>query len=146
MRGLGFDHLVTSDLLRAAETAQIIGAELGLTLEKDALVRERNFGTFEGGPLAQLTSDATGIKENVVVNPDATPPEGESFRNVVERAGLFIARANERWPGGRVLVVTHGGMVHAMRAYVERVELVGLEWYRVENCSVWALDDYVASS
>jgi broad specificity phosphatase PhoE len=64
---------------------------------------------------------------------------------VVARAQRFVAFANDTWPGSRVLAVTHGGMVHAMRAYVEQVELQGLEWYSVANCTVWALDDYASS-
>jgi broad specificity phosphatase PhoE len=146
LRELGFDLMVSSDLDRAAETASIIGSELGLVPELEPLLRERCFGTYESGPLAALTSDVSGIDRDVIVNPDAHPPLGESFRAVVERAERFVNLANESWPGARVLAVTHGGMVHALRAYVERAELTGLEWYRVGNCSVWSLDDYAASS
>ena len=145
LRELGFDQLVTSDLDRTTETAGLIGEAIGLTPTLDALLRERCFGTFEGGPLSNLTSDVTGIADDVLVDPLAHPPRGESFRDVVERARRFVEFANETWPGRRVLAVTHGGMVHAMRAYVEQVELEGLAWYRVGNCSVWALDDYTPS-
>lgn len=140
LRSLGFDYLFTSDLDRAEETASIIGTTLGLTPEIDTLLRERSFGSFEGGPLKNLTSEVTGIANYVLVDPDARPPGGETFRDVVVRAELFIHRIREDWPSNQLLVVTHGGMVRALRAYWLRTALEGLTWDRVGNCSVWTLD------
>jgi len=118
-----------------------MGAVLGLTPETNALLRERSFGSLEGGPVANLTGDVTGIVNDVVVDPDARPPGGESFRDVVVRAGLFIERVKEELPASRLLVVTHGGTVRALRAYWSGATLEGLAWYPVGNCSVWSLDD-----
>jgi broad specificity phosphatase PhoE len=140
LRSLGFDYLFTSDLDRAEETASIIGATLGLTPEIDTLLRERSFGSFEGGPLKNLTSVVTGISDHVLVDPDARPPAGESFRDVVVRAELFIDRLKNEWPSNHLLVVTHGGTVRALRANWSRTALEGLTWDRVGNCSVWTLD------
>lgn len=140
VRELGFDRLFTSDLDRATETATIIGASIGLTPEIDPLLRERSFGSFEGGPIERLTRDVTGIYDDVLVDPDARPPGGESFRDVVVRAGLFIERERRALSSNRLLVVTHGGTLHALRAYGTGEPLEGLAWYPVVNCSVWALD------
>jgi broad specificity phosphatase PhoE len=140
VRKLGFDRLFTSDLDRAAETASIIGASIGLTPEIDPLLRERSFGSFEGEPIERLTGDITGIYDDVLVDPDARPPGGESFRDVVVRAGLFIERERRALSSNRLLVVTHGGTLRALRAYGTDAPLEGLAWYPVVNCSVWTLD------
>lgn len=132
-----FHHLVSSDLRRARETASIIGGGLLLATVTDPLIRERSFGALEGGALADLTSDVTGIVDGFVSNPDARPAGGESFRDVVRRAELFVEHACAEWPDDPLLVVTHGGMIRALRAYCARAPLEGLTWDRVGNASVW---------
>jgi broad specificity phosphatase PhoE len=144
LREPGFDHLLSSDLNRAAETASIIGATLGLTPESDALLRERCFGTLEGGPFESLTGDVTGVVDHVLVDPDTRPPGGESFRDVVARAGLFIERVKVLWPSQRLLVVTHGGTIRALRVHWSRTPLEGMTWDRVVNASVWTLDAHAS--
>jgi glucosyl-3-phosphoglycerate phosphatase len=139
LRGTIFDRVISSDLVRAKETATIIAEKLGLELEVEPLLRERCFGVFEGGPSSDLTSENTGIEHEVLINPEATPPQGESFRDVVTRADKFLQRVNKRWPNERLLVVTHGGMIRALRAHRASTELKNMEWYPVGNCSVWTL-------
>jgi probable phosphoglycerate mutase len=135
-----FDRVVSSDLARARETAAILSDGLALGVATDPLLRERCFGGFEGGPLANLTSDVTGIADGLVVDPDARPAGGESFRDVVRRAELFVERASLEWPDRPLLVVTHGGMIRALRAYCARAPLEGLAWDLVGNASVWVID------
>ncbi|MCU1364301.1 MAG: histidine phosphatase [Acidimicrobiaceae bacterium] len=139
LRELGFDHIVTSDLERAQETALIVGEVLGLRAETDPLLRERGYGEYEGRPSEELSSNITGVKEGVMVNPDARPLGGESFRDVVARARRFLQRADEEWPETRLLVVTHGGMVQALRAATSARPLEGTLWFRVGNCTSWTL-------
>ena len=57
LKSLGFDRLVTSDLARARQTAEIIGSELDLALAPDSLLRERCFGVLEGQPQEMLDSE-----------------------------------------------------------------------------------------
>jgi probable phosphoglycerate mutase len=139
LRGLGFDSVVSSDLDRARETAGIIAEILGLNATIDPLIRERCFGDLEGRPLSELTSEFSGIERNVMVDPDARPSGGESFREVVERSGLFLKRLSDERPGRRMLVVSHGGTIRALRASFDEMPLEGISWYAVDNCSVWPL-------
>jgi broad specificity phosphatase PhoE len=140
LRGLGFQALVTSDLDRARETAEIVGSVLGLVASTDPLLRERGFGVLEGHPLSELTPSITGIDHRVMVNPEASAVDGESFREVVARAQLFVKRMIDERPGQRVLTVSHGGTIRALRASVTDESLEGFPWYAVGNCSVWPLD------
>jgi probable phosphoglycerate mutase len=136
---LAFDQLITSDLARARETAEIIGAELHLTPVADSLVRERCFGVLEGEPSKMLDAASSGILDDVLVDPDARPEGGESFRDVVTRAGVFFEAVRDSLGSERLLVVTHGGTIRALRAYVEAQPLEGLDAFEVTNCSVWNL-------
>ncbi|MGP8009730.1 MAG: histidine phosphatase family protein, partial [Acidimicrobiales bacterium] len=124
---------------RAMESALIIGEALALAPKSDSLLRERSFGELEGHQYDEHTNDVMGIDGNAYVDLDARPLGGESFRDVIERARRFLERADEEWPGQRVLLVTHGGMIQALRAVASREPLEGTPWYRVGNCSVWTL-------
>jgi 2,3-bisphosphoglycerate-dependent phosphoglycerate mutase len=139
LKSRGFDRLVTSDLARARQTAEIIGSKLGLAPTPDSLLRERCFGVLEGQPQEMLDSESSGIVDGVFVDPDARPQRGESFRDVVTRVGVFVEATRDFLRGGRLLVVTHGGTIRALRAYVEAQPLEGLDTFVVENCSVWDL-------
>jgi broad specificity phosphatase PhoE len=139
LKALGFDRLVTSDLTRTRQTAEIIGAELDLTPVCDTLLRERCFGVLEGQPQAMLDSKSSGIVDGAYVDPDARPEGGESFRDVVTRVGVFVEAMRDFGAGERLLVVTHGGTIRALRAYVESQPLEGLDTLSVGNCSVWDL-------
>lgn len=146
LRNTAVDRIVASDLRRAYETAVIIGTTLGLMPELDSLLRERCFGVFEAGPGNDLTSDATGHARGVVLDGDARPPEGESLREVVARAGRFIDRATREWPDERLLVVTHGGMINALHLFTFGEPLEGRPWYRVGNCDMWSLEGPLTTS
>jgi probable phosphoglycerate mutase len=137
LQGLGFDYLVASDLDRAMETAAVIGETLGLVVVPDPLLRERCFGVLEGQSATVLTSDVTGIVDGVYVNPDARPEGGESFRDVVRRAQQFLDRAATEWSTTRLLIVTHGGMIHALTAATSPPPLESFRWFPVANCTVW---------
>jgi probable phosphoglycerate mutase len=139
LRTHAFHHVVSSDLARARETAAIIADALTLTTLTDPLLRERCFGTLEGGPWANLTSELTGIAEGVVIDPDARPLGGESFRDVVRRAELFVQRVSTEGFDGPLLVVTHGGMIRALRAHCSGAPLERLTWDSVGNASVWTV-------
>lgn len=143
--GLGVDLVVTSDLARARATAEVVCARLGLEALVDPLVRERSFGYLEGGPLAGVRPAESGIADGRVVDPDARPAGGESFRDVVVRARRFLEKAELVWAERHLLVVTHGGFVRAARAVQEASPLEGLAWYPVGNGSLWSLDPSAAA-
>jgi broad specificity phosphatase PhoE len=114
-----FDALYASDLSRARETAEILGAKLGLAVAVDPDLREKNWGSWEG-----LTSD-----ERLHV-----AYEGETTEAHRERTLRAVERIAERHPGGRVVVVTHGGSLRRLQAAVS-----GVASPVIENCAIWAV-------
>jgi broad specificity phosphatase PhoE len=111
--------IYASDLARATETAEIVGARLGLPVVVDPDLREKNWGSWEG-----LTSD-----ERLTVE-----FEGESTEEHRERILRAVARIVERHPGQRVVVVTHGGSLRRIQAAVS-----GVAMPVIDNCAVWSL-------
>jgi broad specificity phosphatase PhoE len=139
LKSVGFTHIISSDLQRARETAAIIATVLELNVSDDIRLRERCFGALEGQPLSLLDPASSGISNGVLLDPDARPTGGESFRDVVERAGSFLDETLDSLGDARILVATHGGTIRALHAYVEDTPLEGLSMMGVGNCSVWDL-------
>jgi broad specificity phosphatase PhoE len=134
-----FDLIVSSDLVRTVETAQIIGDVLGLEIDLDVDLRERCYGVAEGGSLDAITAAMVGVENGVITNEDAKPEGGETLAEVRERAGRFVRRTVERWPDQRLLVVTHGGTIRALRSYCAGTPMQGALWDAVANCSLWTV-------
>jgi broad specificity phosphatase PhoE len=109
--------IYASDLSRAKETAEILGARLGLPVVLDPDLRERNWGSWEG-----LTPTER----------DAVTFEGEAPEQHRDRMLQAVHRIAERHPGERVVVVTHGGSMRRIQAAV-----MGIALPVVANCETW---------
>ena len=116
LRGERFDAAVTSDLSRARETAETIAAPHALAVESDARWREMQFGAWEGLTWPQIVARFPEIEAGKYGLPKfVTPRNGESFEQLCARVGSALASLREGWgAGGRVLVVTHAGPLHAL--------------------------------
>jgi 2,3-bisphosphoglycerate-dependent phosphoglycerate mutase len=105
---IGITRILSSDLARAVETAQIIARHVCVPLEQDPVLRERDFGALRGLPYSEITFDPFAA--------DYVPPEGESWTAFFERAALAWKRVAETaaQAPGSLLVVTHGLLCHAL--------------------------------
>lgn len=113
-----FEAIYSSDLARARETAEIVGARLELPVSFDPDLREKDWGTWEG-----LTA----------VERDRVEFAGESTEAHQERILRALERISERHPGdGNVLVVTHGGSMRRVQTAT-----MGMALPVVENCGRW---------
>jgi len=119
LAGDGIQAVYASDLVRARETAEILGARLGLEVVIDADLREKNWGTWEG-----LTADERAEVEF----------EGESTEAHQKRVLRAVQRIADAHHGERVAVVTHGGSLRRIQAAVS-----GVAPPVIDNCEVWAL-------
>ena len=124
LAGERLQAVYSSDLARAHETARIVAEPHGLPVTAVRDLRERHFGTWEGmtddDVLARFPQAATGPWG------DAETQE-EMSRRVVDA----IARIAATHPGGRVLIVSHGG---PMRAVLRRCSEDGAG--PIPNCHV----------
>jgi broad specificity phosphatase PhoE len=105
LRPLGIQIIVTSSLVRAHETAQIISQELGgVPVQVNPDLRPWNLGDMTG----QSTKDALPVIEQYVrQQPDQPVPGGESFNQFKERADKGLAGAIQAAGGRPLVIVTH---------------------------------------
>ncbi len=133
----GFDLVVSSDLARAAQTAEILGDELGLGVSPvlDKGLREYDAGEWSGLTLAEIEARWPGEVDRFTQGLVSSPPRGEDRRSfdarVAETARRLAALADTTGARG-LLVVAHGGVVGAVArcAGLVRVHTGHLAGYR----------------
>lgn len=137
LAGEGIGRILSSDLTRAAMTAEAVRETTGAPLRFDALLQERNFGEVRGTPYAELGFD--------LFAPDYEPPGGESwerFEGRMDEAWALIRRAAGECREN-LAVITHGLVCRSVVARRTRLpggeepSLGGVTW---RNTSVTILD------
>ncbi|KAG8344951.1 putative phosphoglycerate mutase protein [Trypanosoma vivax] len=107
--GVKYDAILASPLNRAYETASIIGNVLGVAVQKDDELLERDFGIMSGKPIVDIKKYAG---ENVLQGDKVLyflAVEGsETFDECYDRAARLLKRVDELFKGKRVLLVCHG--------------------------------------
>ena len=102
---LKWDYVITSDLLRAKETGEVIARKLNIPmLEDDIRLRERFFGEIEG-----TTKEERIAKWGEDVS--FTDLGAETFEELQERAVSLFNELYEKYPSANILCVTHGGLI-----------------------------------
>ena len=140
LAGTAFDVIITSDLRRARDTAAIVGRGRSVDIVTTPALRERSYGVYEGGALDAVPVSLAGFVDDLVVDADARPEGGESLNDLYQRVGTWIEQLRRDFHGARILVVTHGGTVRALRAYCAATPFAHTSWYPVDNASVWTTD------
>jgi broad specificity phosphatase PhoE len=107
--GKGIQAIYCSDLIRALQTAQIIGERLGLEPLIDLRLREIRLGEWEGMQLDDIKATYPEIWDNRRGDPvNAHPPGGENLVELAERVWAAADEIAQQHPGGTILIVAHG--------------------------------------
>lgn len=114
------DHEVSaiysSPLKRAKETATIIGRTIGLDVIVEEALREVDVGLLEGQPSSQNWQVHNAIVDAWKQGQwGVSFPQGESFTDLVQRACLVLHGIAIRNSRRRIVVITHGAMLLAIR-------------------------------
>ncbi|GGR38870.1 histidine phosphatase family protein [Agromyces mediolanus] len=127
LRDESWDAIYASPLSRAAETASIMAAGLGLAepVHVPELV-ERRHGALEG-----LDPEGRAALEASAATIEGLEPRSA----VIERSSAALLALAERHPGGRVLAVAHGGVIHSLILHLSDWTLPA-PGYRIDNGSV----------
>jgi 2,3-bisphosphoglycerate-dependent phosphoglycerate mutase len=108
-----------SDLNRAVETAQVAFTDSGIPVLLDWRLRECNYGRMNGMWRTQLDRER-GRRL------DRPFPEGESWRQAVDRVGVFLQELRADHDGQRVLLIGHVATRWALDHFVRGVALEDL--------------------
>jgi 2,3-bisphosphoglycerate-dependent phosphoglycerate mutase/probable phosphoglycerate mutase len=118
-------RLISSDLNRAARTAEEVGTACGLPVKLDARLRETDLGRWQGLTADEVEETWPGAIATWRSDPTWAPPGGESRVDVAARATPLVAELDAEFadePGATVLICAHGGLITALTC-----ALIGLE-------------------
>ncbi len=134
------DAFYSSDLLRARETAEAIAEEIGRRPEYRPELREVALGEWEGLQRDEIIARYPEPWSRWVEHPSwDIVPGGEGTEAFEGRVGAAIEGLIERHRSGRILVVTHGGVIQVALLRVVGRSSNGLFPFTIENTSVTVL-------
>ena len=101
--GVKFTRIVSSDLKRAMDSAQIIADKLNLPIIPMEILRERDWGKFTGMSIADAM-------DKYRVDGKWVFPEGttETEEGIYERANKALVELQKQFADETIIVVTHG--------------------------------------
>ncbi len=122
----GIDAVFSSDLRRAAETAEVAFGDTPVPILLDWRLRECDYGDETQGP-------ADWHRAHRCDHVTVPYPNGESWQDAADRVGWFLNDLATRWTSVRVLVIGHVATRWGLEHYIsgvplERLCTAGFEW------------------
>jgi broad specificity phosphatase PhoE len=109
----------SSPLQRAYNTALQIAARHKLEVQSVDGLRECNFGTWEGLSRAEILSRSPEDAQHLYAwerDMTITPPGGESFETMCERACAVVEQLARAYPDQSIVLVSHVGPIKVLLA------------------------------
>lgn len=139
LRGQSFRALVTSDLDRAAETADILSAAIGLSPLVNPAFREIDVGGWAG-----LTAEEARVRfpaehDDWRAGKDVRRGGGESYSEVAARIEAATLALAAEYQDGTVIIVSHGTAIRSFTARVVGAPAqASRSWPVMANCAITA--------
>ncbi len=133
----GISAIYSSDLLRALQTAEALGAAIALPVATDTRLRERAFGVFEAHTFAEIEArwpaEARCWTQR---EPDFAPEGGESLREAYARCIDAVHALADAHAGQTIALVAHGGVMDCLYRAATRQGLQTKRSWPLGNASI----------
>lgn len=123
----GLVAVFTSDLRRAVETAEIAFRGAKIPIVHEPRLRECNYGAMNGRPRDEV--HARGVDERY--------PDGETWREAVERVKRFLEELPRKHDGERVLIIGHMSAWYALESLTKDLPLDDIYGTRMDWQEGW---------
>ena len=124
--------VVSSELKRCTQTAET----LGRAYQTNPLLREIDTGKFSGLLWEEIQSrypkESLALSESIYVS----PPEGESWLQVMARVGKFIDESQMLYSDEDVVLVTHGGTIKCFIVTLLGLPLDAIHKFNMSNTGI----------
>ncbi len=131
------DVIISSPLLRALKTAEIINGIHGVPLFTDERFSERCMGAFEGLTRLEAKERYPDVwVRNITRMPDERAPGGETIRQVDQRVFDGLCRLEAEYAGRCVLLVSHAFAARAMNRRLCRLSFADMHDFVLGNCEI----------
>lgn len=128
VKGLPIQEILTSPLIRARDTANHISELTGIPVRIEELLREQNFGIYEGG--ARDAKEFLNAKGQFINHFDG----GESMARVTQRVYNLLDRIRKE--DKTYLLVAHNGIARVVQSYFTDMTNEEYAAYKMKNCEL----------
>lgn len=119
-------RLISSDLLRAQQTAQPVAEVLGHTCILNAGLREQCYGMFEGLRSPDIQAQHPEAWQRwLAFDADEAVAGAETTRAFHDRVIAALQDLAKQYAGEHVVVVTHGGVLDMVWRHAQAISLSG---------------------
>ena len=123
--------VLTSDLLRALQTAELVAQPLGVVPVLTPLLREQTLGSLEGKGIDELTAEPTPPGRHVT---EVAWGGGESIEQVHRRCRELLGWLRQDFADRRcVVLVSHGDLIRCLLNVLAGRGHREMEWPAVAN-------------
>lgn len=140
--GNQFDRYITSNYVRARETAAILDLPDALWYE-EPFICERNWGLFDRFTAEERAAKFEKDIQSKEIHPFYwAPPRGESLNQLCLRVKSIIDTIYRECEGQKVIIVCHGEVMWAFRIRLERIPIdtyLAMEnnlMHKIYNCQI----------
>jgi probable phosphoglycerate mutase len=136
LEGVDFDVIISSPLIRALRTAEVIQKASGKPLIVMEQFAERGMGVYEGLTRAEAQACYPDIFARLGSRRDTddAPTGGETIRQVDTRVSSGLETLKEKYPGGKVLIVCHGFTARAINRCCLGLSFEDMHGFILNNC------------
>lgn len=141
LAGETISAIYSSDLVRAAETAEIIAKEHSLPVATLPELREINFGLWEGLTYEEIMAEWSEIMSAVYSDPGtALIPEGESFHEVQRRTVIGLQKCLANHQDETIVIVSHGGTMRVLLCEALGLDIKNMWSLRQDSTGINIID------
>ncbi len=120
LKDKNIDFIFASPLLRAKQTAEIVGKTLGIKPKYDKRLKEISFGSFNSGSVERFVRFFKDRIQRIKTG----PPKGESYSDVSKRMVSFFKEINNKYKNKNILIVSHQAPLFLLEGYVDGLSLL----------------------
>jgi alpha-ribazole phosphatase len=135
--------IYTSKLSRAAETADILSADLKIEIIQDSRWNEVSFGEWEGFDYFTIQKKYPDFLARWQADPiHQSAPGGESINDLAKRVSSAAKEILKQDPDGECLIVAHGGPLQILLCLLLEMDLDKYWQFRLDNTSLTSISLY----
>jgi alpha-ribazole phosphatase len=134
--GQNVDAVYASDLIRAGETANIIGEKIGAEIIPEPRLREMSFGILEGLTFTEAQMRYPDVVSAWLEDYNSPPPNGETMDSFSARVSSFLDDLQKKHKDQTILLVAHGGSLNELVRLLLEVPVERRWSFAMDNASL----------
>ena len=137
IREIQLDAVISSPMLRARQTADIVCASLDMQYVIYNQFAERNMGVYEGLTREEAQERFPHLwNRQCTSKPDDAPDDGETIRQACDRIDDGMNRLIQEYKNKAILLLCHGFTARAVHRYCNNLSFDEMAKFFLGNCEV----------